>query len=286
MNRLFTAVVFTFFAILTTGCYTVVEPGKAGIKVNMSGSERGVEDYPIETGRVWYNPVTENVYEFPTFIQQARWVQSGNKDESVTFNSFEGSPLNVDVGIAYQIEALKVPHIFVKFRQDADTLTHGYLRTKVSDSLNRHASEMKVTDIFGEGKGKLISVVTKELKEELGPEGFHIDTISFISKFRVDAQVDAAINATITATQKAVEAENKIRQSEAEAKQAEAVANGIAKSLLIDAKAKAEANRILNESLTPSLIAYESLKKWDGKLPTVMGGEGAVPFISVTPNQK
>lgn len=283
MNKLFTAVVFALFAIVTTGCYTIVEPGKAGIRVNMSGSERGVEDYPIKTGRVWFNPFTESVYEFPTFIQNARWTQGGQKDESVTFNSFEGSPLNVDVGLAYQIDASKVPHIFVKFRQDADSLTHGYLRTKVSDCLNRHASEMKVTDIFGDGKTKLLDAVTKELKEELGPEGFHIDTISFISKFRVDAQVDAAINATITATQKAVEAENKIRQSEAEAKQAKAVAQGLADAVLIKAEADAKANRILNDSLSPTLLQYEAMKKWDGKLPTVTGGDGAVPFIQVTP---
>jgi regulator of protease activity HflC (stomatin/prohibitin superfamily) len=283
MKNFVIAVLFSLFAVAQTGCYTVVEPGHAGIRVNMYGSGRGVEDYPIETGRVWYNPFNETVYEFPTFIQQATWANNAQKgiDESVTFNSIEGSPLNVDVGVAYQIEAAKVPHIFVKFRQDADTLTHGYLRTKVRDTLNRHASTMKVTEIFGEGKTRLITEAENDLKEELGPEGFHIDTISFVSKFRVDGQVESAINATITATQRAVEAENKIRQSEAEAKQAEAVANGIAKSILIDAKAKAEANRILSESLTPGLITYESLKKWDGKMPMVIGGDGAMPFINL-----
>lgn len=182
-------------------------------------------------------------------------------------------------------EAAKVPHIFVKFRQDANTLTHGYLRTKVRDALNRHASSMKVTDIFGEGKTKLLKIVSEDLKNELGPEGFHVDTISFISKFRVDAQVESSINATITATQRAVEAENKIRQSEAEAKQAQAIAEGLAQSVLIKAKADAEANDILNKSLTPTLLQYEAMKKWDGKLPMVSGGDGAVPFIQVNPQK-
>src|SRR5574339_802290 len=129
--------------LLFTGC-TLVEPGHVGIRVILYGTQRGVEDYPLTTGRVWYNPITENVYEFPTFMQQAVWAaKDSDKDESVTFNSVEGAALNVDVGIAYQIEAEKVPHIFVKFRQDVDTLTHGYLRTKIRDALNRHASTMK-----------------------------------------------------------------------------------------------------------------------------------------------
>lgn len=285
MKNFVIAVLFSLFAIVQTGCYTIVEPGHAGIRVNMYGSGRGVEDYPIETGRVWYSPFSETVYEFPTFIQQAAWTQDVNEgsptDESVTFNSMEGSPLNVDVGVAYQIEAAKVPHIFVKFRQDAKTLTHGYLRTKVRDALNRKASAMKVTDIFGEGKTRLLTEVTKDLKEELTEEGFHIDTISFISKFRVDGQVEAAINATITATQRAVEAENKIRQSEAEAKQAQAVAEGLAQSILIKAKADATANEMLDKSLTPTLLQYEAMKKWDGKMPMVVGGDGAMPFINL-----
>jgi regulator of protease activity HflC (stomatin/prohibitin superfamily) len=263
---------------LTTGC-TLVEPGKAGIRVNFYGSQRGAEDMPIETGRVWYNPMTEQIYEFPTFMQQAVWGQDSRKDESVTFNSIEGASLNVDVGIGYSIDATKVPHIFVKFRQDADAITHGYLRTKVRDALNRHASEMKVTSIFGDGKTKLLADTIKDLKDELGPEGFHIDNISFVSKFRVDNKVEDSINATIAATQRAIEAENKIRQSEAEAKQAKAIAEGTSASVLISAKAQAEANEILTKSLTPELIQYQAMKQWDGKLPMVSGS--GIPFVNI-----
>jgi regulator of protease activity HflC (stomatin/prohibitin superfamily) len=267
-------------ACLISGC-TLVEPGHDGIRVNMYGSQRGVEDYPLTTGRVLYNPITENVYEFPTYMQQAVWANDNGKDESITVNSIEGAALNVDVSIAYQMEAEKVPHIFVKFRQSADILTHGYLRNKVRDVLNRHASTMKVTSIFGEGKGLLLNESLADLKKELGPEGFHIDNISFISKFRVDAQVEQSINAVISQTQRAVEAENKIRQSEAEAKQAQAVAEGEAQSKLIRAKADAESNKIVSQSITPELLQYEAMKKWDGKLPLVNGQGGTTPFINL-----
>jgi regulator of protease activity HflC (stomatin/prohibitin superfamily) len=265
---------------LSAGC-TYIEPGKVGIRVNSYGSQRGVEDYPIETGRVVYNPFTENIYEFPTFMQQAQWSKDGdNGDESVSFNSIEGAVLNVDVGIAYQINSEKVPHIFVKFRQDIATLTHGYLRTRVRDVLNRHAEVMKVTSIFGGGKASLLNDAMADLKKELEPEGFHIDNISFISNFRVDPQVEQSINLVISANQKATEAENKIRQSEAEAKQAQAVAEGKAQARLIEAKASAESNKLLTESLSPELLQYEALQKWDGHMPQVVG-QGGVPFITV-----
>ena len=46
------------------------------------------------------------------------------------------------------------------------------------------------------------------------------------------------------------------------------------------AKAQADANRILNESLTPMLIQYEGLQRWNGTLPLMTGG-GAIPMVQL-----
>ena len=40
--------------------------------------------------------------------------------------------------------------------------------------------------------------------------------------------------------------------------------------------AQAEANRKLAESLSDTLIDYQKIQKWDGKLPTVSGGNALV----------
>src|ERR1700677_2475962 len=50
------------------GACTKVEPGYVGIKVNNWGSQKGVQDYPLKTGMVFYNPLTEDMYDFPTFM--------------------------------------------------------------------------------------------------------------------------------------------------------------------------------------------------------------------------
>ena len=56
-------------------------------------------------------------------------------------------------------------------------------------------------------------------------------------------------------------------------------ARGAAESIPRVAQAKAEANKILTESLTPPLLEYEALQRWDGILPKVTGG--TVPFINL-----
>lgn len=53
----------------TTSCSERVDAGSEGILVNLYGSEKGVDDVSLVTGRVWYNPFTEEVYEYPTYVQ-------------------------------------------------------------------------------------------------------------------------------------------------------------------------------------------------------------------------
>ena len=279
---------FGLFALLAVmllgagGC-TKVEPGYVGIKVKLYGRQRGVQDYPIVTGRVWYNPWTEEIYQFPTFLQNVVWTRSPNEgspaDESITFNSREGAIINADVGLSYAFDGNKVPELFVEFRQPAEVITNIYIRNKVRDALNREASRMSVTDIYGVKKQDLLNSVKLDLEDELAHKGIHFDTVSFTSGLRVPPQVEESINSAIEATQRAVEAQNKVAQSTAEAQQRIAEANGIAQSTMIKAKAQADANQLLNSSLTPMLIQYEALQKWNGTLPQVTSG--AVPFINV-----
>jgi regulator of protease activity HflC (stomatin/prohibitin superfamily) len=268
-----------------SGC-TKVEPGWAGIRVKLYGSQRGVQDFPVITGRVWYNPWTEEIYQFPTYMQNVIWSMSTHEgspyDDSFTANSQEGVPFNFDVGVSYQIDAAMVPHIFLKFRENAATLTNIYVRNQVRDFFSIEASKMAIMQIVGPGKQLLLDHVLSDLRHKLGPDGIRFDNISIIGKMRMPPQVEESINAVIEATQRAIEAENKVAQSKAEAEQRVAEANGIAQSTMIRAKAQSDANQLLNTSLTPMLIQYEALQKWNGTLPQVTGS-GGMPFVQLQP---
>ena len=58
---------------------------------------------------------------------------------------------------------------------------------------------MKVVDIFGQGKQKILNNVKRDLEAELGPIGIHFDSVSFTSALRVDQSVHDAINRVIQA---------------------------------------------------------------------------------------
>lgn len=273
-----------FILGLGSGCSKVVPVGYVGVKVNQWGGNRGVQDYTIRTGRVFYNPITEDIYSYPTFLQNYLWTQDKRdespSDEALTFNSREGAPINADIGIGIIIPAHAVPGVFRKYRQDAFAFVHGPLRTLTRDSFIRHARTMGVMEIMGAKSSDLIdSVLTSMRASIVARDSIQIEYVSFLGRPRVAPEVEAAITATITATQRAIEAQNLVKEAEAKANQRIAEAKGDSVSRVIMAQGQAKANAVLNESLSPQIISWMELQKWNGVLPTVTGG--AVPFIDI-----
>lgn len=77
------------------------------------------------------------------------------------------------------------------------------------------------------------------------------------------------------------EAEQKVIEANAAAEVRKVNADAAAYELLAKAEAEAEANRKISESLTQELINYTYAQTWDGKLPTVMSGDGGSSMLPV-----
>src|SRR3954470_13526119 len=266
-----------------------IDAGHVGIKVKLAGSARGVQDIPVVTGWVMYNPLTEQIVAFPISVQNVVWSASSNEgrnvDESLTFSSQEGVNVSADIGVSFHIDSILAPHLYLRFRQpDVMVLAHGYMRNAVREAFNDIASRMAVQEIYGAGKGKLVADVTVRLGEVLGKDGFVIDQLTINGALRLPENVAQAINRAMEATQNAIQAENRVRQVRAEAEQnvaqahggAEAArqrAEGEADAVLIRARADARANEIIRLSTTGAVLQYRALQRWDGKLPTYQAGD-------------
>jgi regulator of protease activity HflC (stomatin/prohibitin superfamily) len=279
----------------TSGC-TRIEPGFVGIKVNQAGTDKGVESYPMQTGWVFYFPITTRVYEYPTFQQNVIWCEAITEgsptDEAISFNCKGGASIKADVSMSGKFKMDKVPYVFVKFRAEPSEILHGYLRNEVRDALGRVASHYDPMDVIGDKRGEFLDEVKKEVHSRIG-EWWEVDYITFANKLKVDEKIEAAINQIIAQKQQTAAAELKVKQTQAEADQAVAKAEGEARSkkanaegeaqaILLKAKAQADANKLIAESLAQNPLVLQSiaLDKWDGKLPYVNGG-GALPFINV-----
>jgi regulator of protease activity HflC (stomatin/prohibitin superfamily) len=281
---------------LSLGGCDFISPGHVGVKVNLFGSNRGVQGTTIVTGRVWYNPYTTSIYTFPTSMQYKVWTankeEGSANDESITFVTKDRIRCNVDVSTAYMFDADKVPALFVRFRQTPDVLADTYIRSRVRDAFVREGSQLNAMEILGAGISDLDSKVKDTVDTEMSAIGIHFDYVSVIGKPRIPDQIETQIEAAIASTQQAVQAQNQVAVVTAQANQAVAKATGLANSVkakadgdayaaLAVAQAQAKANQLLANSITPELVEYIRVQQWKGEVPSYMTAGAPIPFVNV-----
>lgn len=280
---------FAFVVVLsvsTAGCLgcTSIGPGHAGIVVNQAGSNRGVQDYPVTTGWVFYNPVTESVFEWPTFQQNAQWSKNpreGNPgNEEITFNTKDKMQVAADVSMGYTLGFAAVPKFYVQFRtDDMQTWQNGFLHNLARQHFDDVAGRFDVEQIMGDNSS-FLNEVRAGLQKDLDTYGISINQFGLLSSPRPPQPVLDAINASASAKQTAITIQNQVAQTTAEMQKETIKANTYAQNTLIKAKAEAEANREVAASITPTLVDYQRTQRWDGKLPTMTGG--VVPMLNVS----
>jgi regulator of protease activity HflC (stomatin/prohibitin superfamily) len=251
---LFFTLTFLFFS-----CERI-DAGHVGVKVNLYGDNKGVADVVEVTGMVFFNPITHNIYEFPTFIQHKEYTG----DNSFVVNSKDGSEFHVSPIVNYSVKREKVPTIFAKYRRSLEQIEEGFLKTAVYDAF-RLATNKYTADELISNRAQFEIEVRRLLEGQLLNEGFVVN--QFTSNLIYPESFKNAINAKNNAVQAALMAENKVKQAEAEAKIKVATAEGNAQAMLTTAKAEAEANRLKQATLTSLLLQQLWIEKWDGKLP-------------------
>lgn len=273
-----------------------VDPGYVGIVVNLLGDKKGVEAEERHVG-MHYIPAWKKLYTFPIFMQNEVW----NNDKIFSFQSDEGVTVEATIGISFILEPSKIPQLFSLYRAGIEEITNIYVRNHVRDAINRFGGKLTVESLYnGETKEKLFQDVQHYVQSELEPLGFKISKIYLIGSFVFPEKVRENFNEKINAIQIAQKTENEIRATQAMAQKTIATQKGESEALIIrseadakarliaaqaeadaiemEAKAKANANNLINKSLTGDLLKFESIRKWNGTLPTAMGEGMLMPY--------
>lgn len=261
------------------GCSKMIGPGYEGIKVNNYGGNRGVSDIPLSTGRVFYNPFTETVFDYPTFVQTAVWTANEKEgkaqNEEISFNTQDNILVTVDVSLSYQLNPGKIPAFYVKFRSDdLSAFTDGFLHNIARDAFNELGGNYTVEEVNSTKKAEFLKAVRQRINGQTSMFGVELQQFGIIGGLRVPPVIQAAMNGKATAIQRAQQSQNELVQATADAAK-----------LVAKAKGEADANAELTKSLSPELIQWRQLdiieKKWNGAYPTVMGGSGTIPMIQL-----
>lgn len=277
---LFGAAVFLFIFLFSV---ERIDAGHVGVKVNLYGDGKGVDDVTEVTGWVLYNPIQTKIVEFPTYVQHKEYKQTIEEgqilgDESFVVNSKDGSEFHVSPLLNYSVKREKVPYIFSKYRVTLDEIEGGFLKTAVYDAF-RVVANSYTADALISNRQEFEAKVRQVLVKQLEPEGFILS--QFTSNLVYPETFKKAIEAKNNAVQSALTAENRVKQAEAEAKIKVATAEGNAQALLTNARAQAESNKLRQQTLNSLLLQQMWIDKWDGKLPQYQMGNGSNFYLPI-----
>lgn len=272
MNRTIIGIITAILLLISVNSCEIINAGHVGVKVNMYGSDKGVQNVTAVTGWVFYNPITTKVYEFPTYIQHKEYSETEDGDASFTVNTKDGSEFRVAPILNYSVNPQKAPEIFAKYRRTLPELENGFLKTSIYDAFRLATNKYTAEELIS-NRAKFEVEVRRLLEAQIVKEGFIVN--QFTSNLEYPTSFKNAINAKNNAVQAALTAENQVKTAEAQAKIKVARAQGDAEAMLTKAKAEAEANRMKQTTLTPMLLQQLWIEKWNGKLPTTQLGAGA-----------
>lgn len=240
-------------------------------------------------------------------------VPAGHRGVVLWWGSVEkrimGEGLNFKVPIAERVIKVDVrvqPHPF----KEIDAASKEYQMVKLTGMMNFHIDPAYVNDLYQkvglDFANKVIDPAFNDFVKEVVPiypiteilpkreeirkramtklgenlARYHIivDDIYF-ANIRFSPEYERAIEAKQVAQQQVETQRQILAQREIEAQQKVATAKGEAESILVVAQGQAKANEALSRSLSPILVEYKGIEKWNGILPQVSGG--VVPFIDL-----
>jgi regulator of protease activity HflC (stomatin/prohibitin superfamily) len=239
-----------------------IDAGNVGIRINLYGTDKGVDNITLVTGRVWYNAWTTKIIEFPTYTQSVDY-------DSFVITTKDAAEFKVDPKLNYHINPDKVPQIYRQYRRPLGEIQQGFMKNTIYDAYRIVANSF-TSDSVMSNREVFEDRVQNVLTKTLGKDGFIYDQLT--SAITPPPSLRQMIDEKNTSIQARLKAENMAKQAEAEAKVIIARAEGQAKATLIKARAEAEANELRQKTITPLLIQQEWVAKWNGVLPTTNAG--------------
>lgn len=301
-GAVFLAILFAVIVFIGSAISQTIPAGYVGIVYNLNG---GIEDKVLSQG--WHVEFpTKKIIQYTVAREQSYMTKDkkgdSSDDESFEIPTKEGASLDVDLAFGYSFDRDRIPETFTRFKgQNGKEILETFIKPNMQSWVKEITPEFGMIEIVSKERGKVNSLITERMQELFYPYGIIIDKVS-LTDVRPDKDTDKAIKAKIkaqeekekakiTAETEKINAEKEKAVAEINAEKGRAVAEINAEKVKIDAEAEAtarkiradaeaEANKKIAASLTKEFNEYQTIKKWNGAEPQIIGGDAA-PIIDM-----
>ncbi len=244
-----------------------IPAGSVGVVYDLG---RGVLPNPMKEGLNYAIPIWQRVTLMDMRLQEYTMSMAPDegalrRDDSLDAPTSDGQQVKVDATVIFRIDAKNAPEVYKTIGVDyVDKLIRPYSRSQIRMVISRYTAPA----IYSEKRQEAENIMMKELADLLKPKNIIIDKI-LLRTVVFSPEYSQAIEAKVIAEQKVKQAEYEVQE-----------ATQRAQAKIAEAKGLAEAQQLQKASLTQEFLQLEAIKKWDGKLPQVAGGNTA-PFINI-----
>lgn len=250
-------VVIGIFLLITILCsFTTIKSGEVGIKVRLGK----ITNENVKEGLNFMNPFTEEIVVVNIKVQKYE-----NKDALSTSTKDMQIVNNIKVSINYQIDGTKAIDLYKKVGSNyKETVLEPAIQETVKGVISKYTSEELVTK-----RSEISLDINKTLDERI--KSYGISSISVaINNFDFSEAYNQAIEKKAVAEQEVETSKNQLEKAKVEAETKKVKAQG-----------EAEANKLLESSLTQEIIEQQFIEKWNGQLPTTYAGEDILGIFNL-----
>jgi regulator of protease activity HflC (stomatin/prohibitin superfamily) len=257
-------IVIAALIVVAIGSQFMVRIGNGYVGVVFSPNG-GIQEETL--GQGWH-PIGlfDKVTEYPIRLQTVEYkdVQTATSDgKNITIKN---------ISFNYQVEQNKVIEASKTFGAiTMDQIEDSYLRTRLADAARKSISKYSVIDIYGEKSSDAAADIQRLFSENIAKLGFVVSDLT-LGVPTPDPKTQEAIDARVKASQDLERKTTELQIAQKEAERQKVEAQGIANAELIKAQGQAQANQVLQQSITDNLIKMEVAKNLkDIKFPAVLG---------------
>ncbi len=248
-------VVLILIALVGSFGIKIIDTGHRGVKAVFGK----VEEVSLPEGIYFFNPLTTNIIQMD--------VRETKMERSTDAYTKDVQNVKISFAINYHPDPSQMHMLFKTVGVNWDEkLVPQIVLGRVKEVIGRYEAVQLISS-REDAIAEIYSGIENALKAKMiYLRNFQVTNVNFNSAF------ESAVEAKVVAIQQAEEAKNKTVKIKEEAEQK-----------IISAQAEAESMRIRSQALerNKGLVDYEAVQKWDGKLPEIMMGGDATPFVNL-----
>jgi regulator of protease activity HflC (stomatin/prohibitin superfamily) len=238
--------------ILLWSSFVTIGPGERGVLMTFGAVQHGV----LAPGLHMKIPLAQTVKHMNVQIQKAQTQE--------TAASRDLQDVTTEVAVNWSINPADAEWVYERLG-DEDQLTSKVIAPIVSNAVKAVAAHYDAEQLV-EKRDSVRDQIQAQIVAALNQYKVAVQGVN-ITNFRFSADYAKAIEQKQVAQQKAQQAEYDLERTKVQAQQEIAQAQG-----------QAQAQKLLQATITPEIIQLKAVEKWNGVLPQVTGG-GAIPFV-------